>query len=310
MIKAYAPGKIMIAGEYSVLAGGRALAVTTDHVLNCWVTENTKGWILDTNLWPAPRFFLIREELNDDEAFEQVVKNAAERFCKVVIRSDLAVEHGVGSSSALRLAVLAALKNNMSLSTLEQAYDLQKSYQNQASGYDLATQYYGGVSVFKNPGEFQKWTVETLDFKNFMGNILQHITVFVSKTGAPTKVTMQKNAHWFKNQFLIAQQSASEELIDSLMHYQSFQDVLDKIVKFRNILEESPAYPRRIHSVLSSLKGFDKKWTFKPTGAGGEDAILLFGKISAEAESALLNNCWLRAPFSFAEKKLTLEEMA
>ena len=30
--------------------------------------------------------------------------------------------------------------------------------------------------------------------------------------------------------------------------------------------------------MLESLDGFESDWTFKTTGAGGEDAILLFGK--------------------------------
>ncbi len=296
----------MIAGEYAVLLKGSALAVTTDHFLECCSFKNQTCFELSSNLWPNKKTFESSRDLNEEDPFEMAVKTAAEDFCTVNVKSELELSHGVGSSSALRLAVLSAVKGKIDTAILMQAYELQKAAQGKASGYDLATQYHGGVIQFKAEENFANHSVQKISFKIFSENILNNVAIFVSEIGAPTTETIKKNDHWLsevKNIVL-----TSEEFIESMVVFTSYGNTMEKLIAFRNILETAPSYPKKVHFILKNNPGFDKTWTFKPTGAGGDDAILLFGEYPKQVSLQLEKSGWKKASFNFADTKLSLCE--
>jgi hypothetical protein len=57
----------------------------------------------------------------------------------------------------------------------------------------------------------------------------------------------------------------------------------------RALLRGSPSYPRVIESAMLELPGLDERFSWKTTGAGGEDAIILIGPASelGRADEAL-----------------------
>jgi hypothetical protein len=75
----------------------------------------------------------------------------------------------------------------------------------------------------------------------------------------------------------------SEDLVDEMLSFfkspstDIFQNLIKKISIHRNIFKNSPKFPKHLGSFLESLEGFDTHWTYKTTGAGGEDAVLLLG---------------------------------
>ena len=115
------PGKIMLAGEYAVLFGGRALSSTIDKRLAVTATalptgDAGGGAKLASAIWPAevslpPVGEKPARELQD-EPFAQAAARAMEIFgladVHFEVQSDLKIEHGVGTSSAIRAGVLVA----------------------------------------------------------------------------------------------------------------------------------------------------------------------------------------------------------
>ena len=151
------PGKVMLCGEYHVLArGARALAFTLDAYLEVYVRYGTtmrEELTLHSNLWDAPRQ-INAETVSDNMLVATVVEllpSGQHRVEELRVTSQLHPSFGFGSSSALRLAlVYAAYLQAQGDSLLippakrwqlaGRAFALQKKSQRFASGYDVATQ--------------------------------------------------------------------------------------------------------------------------------------------------------------------------
>ena len=76
----------------------------------------------------------------------------------------------------------------------------------------------------------------------------------------------------------------------------------------RSFLAESPHFPKSLAAHLAALPGCDQTWSFKTTGAGGEDALLVFGRKAdiTAADSALRSLGWHPMPASFTGHGLRL----
>lgn len=153
MIRVSAPGKLMLAGEYTVVsAEGPALAVAVDRRLE--VTVEVGG----------PRWRVSSEGLHLNEADPEAVPLIARVLALVPelpeaghirIASDLGVgadKPGLGGSAALCAAIHAALcraAGSDAAATLEGAIELHRGAQDgRGSGYDVATCITGGVTLF------------------------------------------------------------------------------------------------------------------------------------------------------------------
>ena len=157
----------MLAGEYAVLYGGDALAFTVDRLMEISVSRHPERFCLMSNLWQQPVIFggeTPPEQAASDPFIETVLLGAQKcglDGATVDVRSALMTRFGIGSSSALRLGVLLALRGldaeegYFSESPREAhweqaslALELQKRQQQAASGYDIATQLIGGLVRF------------------------------------------------------------------------------------------------------------------------------------------------------------------
>jgi hypothetical protein len=76
----------------------------------------------------------------------------------------------------------------------------------------------------------------------------------------------------------------------------------------RQALADSPHYPRDVAKHLQSLAGCDQLWSFKTTGAGGEDALLLVGTAAdlPQPAAALAALNWYPLPAAFTNHGLRL----
>jgi mevalonate kinase len=183
---ARAPAKLMLAGEYAVLAGGRALAVTLD----CWLTARLRrvageGITVRSNLWPSAQHIAPGADLQElrGTPLLHAVAEAAKRYgierAELSIESTIDVSHGIGSSSALRLAVAMAMAEahgswsdesalldghtvadafaDATWGAARLAVALQREAQGGASGYDVATQLVGGLVSFTSSDDLSMW---------------------------------------------------------------------------------------------------------------------------------------------------------
>jgi hypothetical protein len=208
------------------------------------------------------------------------------------------------------------------LDVARHAWLLQRNAQSLASGYDVATQLTGGLVEFRNPaarrpmiagpmpeGE-DKWPVEITRHERLLATARELVHPFAGGRGAPTATVLAETLVWLDQEGrLEALLYASEALVECFHAAlaERFNGVaLARLVaaarEHRSVFQGSPHDPVHLENALAQLKGFDQTWTFKTTGAGGEDAIILIGEPSCVslATDTLYRMGWDRLPARFA----------
>lgn len=321
------PGKVMLAGEYAVLRGGTAMACTISS--NMLITARASA----SQSWEATSDLFEKKVVLDDqpsradhsqEPLIQVLSHLRTTYpnqrLHLGIQSHLNVSYGVGSSSALRYGCLLAanayasghsLSVNESWDVARTAFELQQHAQNFASGYDIATQCKGGLTVMRNYGGPAQWPGLIAHIASGPARLNQFSLVLVGGTGAPTTSLTASTLSWLdKHRQWDHLLDVSEDLVDawtSLMTSErgdtQVPNLVRAIIKHRNFFTDSPAAGNSLMSTLRQLPDFDDTWTCKTTGAGGEDALLLVGPIEVLRKVAvtLAPQGWHAAPFSFIE---------
>lgn len=328
---ASAPGKLMLAGEYAVLDGGRALAVALDGELTvrceAFREENPQnpGTTIElrSNLWSEPRFLEVSGDDHpaDPDPFTDAALTAVDGFAikptRIIfeVNGNLDPSHGAGSSSALRLAVLAAARHISADSLInvselaETALELQRRSQPAASGYDVAVQSRGGLIVYRQ-GASKSLSSRCAEHLDKLGNYVQ---IMVGGKGAPTGPTMRLFLDWLEDSRRRAElMDYSEALVDAWQDFLAAPDhkalpaLLDAVGDHRRFMANSPVFPATVATALASVPGLDQTWSWKTTGAGGEDAIILIGSPEnvAAPRQALAALGWEKSPFNFTQQGL------
>ena len=314
----------MLAGEYAVLRGGHSLAVTIDIGMTVKLAWNptAASWTIHSNLWESPKV------VDDDHTPQKDILCRAVQFAAkktglhggtISIRSTLDIKHGLGSSSALRLGVCGAFfalqqaekhgaAQSIPRESLNAAWQLQSEAQGLASGYDVVTQFVGGLVEFNFDYSDNKWVPHW--FKHHRDRLETFVHVFVGGKGAPTTQTVQTTASWLDfgsrmEKFL----DVSETLVDAFNlciqqpNTTSLKTLIATCATSRSQFVGSPHFPANIAAHLGAIAGLDKKWTWKTTGAGGEDAILLIGEQHeiSEAAGRLTDLGWSRLNAKFSD---------
>lgn len=334
---ASAPGKLMLAGEYAVLDGGRALAVALDGELQvkCHVVHDdsappsTTQLELHSNLWREPRVFTVYDD-HDYQNFHDLADPFVDaalsalsawtsRPAKVIfqVTGNLDPSHGAGSSSALRLAVLAAAKHITADSLInlaelaDTALELQRRSQPAASGYDIAVQSRGGLIEFRQGATTRALSARSEQHLERLG---EFVAIMIGGKGAPTGPTMKYFLDW-----LNAQQKRgellelSETVVDAWHTFLASPEttalvpLIQSIARHRSFMAQSPVFPEFVADALAHTPGLDRDWTWKTTGAGGEDAVLLVGPRESliAPKQALAQINWRVSPFNFTQQGLT-----
>ncbi len=140
-MKARAPGKLMLLGEYAVLHGGRALVAAVDRYAECTVTPadaprlETPGAFAEALLARHPRpgvYHLDSEALGVD-----VPKRGWTKL-------------GLGSSAATTVALTRALLPDAPpRRVFDEAHGVHREIQGSGSGADIAASTYGGLLAYR-----------------------------------------------------------------------------------------------------------------------------------------------------------------
>ncbi|MEI8025604.1 MAG: hypothetical protein WCI18_04570 [Pseudomonadota bacterium] len=304
MTVASSPGKIMLSGEYAVLNGGRALAHTLNKRLAVEVLQSTKETSIISDLWAKKKYY--RED--DPDFICQSLKYFESVFGKlppleIKINSDIEINYGIGSSSALRLSLFAALQKHLNLDCsmldiAQLAYKDQKRAQGQASGYDTLTQALGGLVEMTIDEDI--WPKSSKQTKSCH---LERIQMLVGGKGAPTRETLESVSQWLtSNRDSHSLQAVSEDLTDAWLG-SDFPILLEKIEAHRLFFDGAPRFPRELSQALKPHQNLSQ-WSWKLTGAGGEDALIVVGNIPTEARLVFQNFGWRRADFTFSGEGL------
>ena len=285
------PGKIMLAGEYAVMAGMPCIAAATSLTMKVSVAASPSRRLrLVSELWPVAREYDSLAELGDSP-FEQAVAAGLSEYhaLEVVVISDLKVSYGVGSSSALRLGVLVAISSFLKecvpsaagvWQSAHLAWQIQRGAQGKASGYDVATQVAGGWVVYEVPqGDMNQNAAKPVsgrphDVKVLVGGKGEPTAPRVGSTFAQIMAHPDGEAFLDASRALVALWSGPETGLNELVK---------EVARHRKFLEAFDLVPLRVSRALTDLAGVDEAWSYKTTGAGGEDAILLVGNDQALA---------------------------
>lgn len=326
------PAKIMLSGEYAVMSGFSSLSLALNKYLTVTLKKSSDHVSrVRSSLWETPFCFEDISELkNKDDILLATIVSALEEKkifpFDFFVSSDFSVSSGFGSSSALRLAVHYAFclyskaleKESLEISSRDswllakKAFADQLTHQTKASGYDVVTQKLGGSVLFKPKKSQWPQEFENFDFDEALLRNCLH--VYTGGKGALTKKVMKKTDDWleenklkkdffslsekltksFKSFFLNEQESSKEKLISSIKNHRTF-------------MKESPFYLSSLENSLSLLEGFDKTWTYKTTGSGGEDALLFFGEEEhlREAKEILSSLGWCEDLWRLDSKGIT-----
>lgn len=313
------PGKMMLSGEYAVLDGARALAFTINRFLTVNAATQDNTFTFESDYWPESVEIAAAKLPEDHEepfvdTMCQIQKQRPISGARFKITSELDTRYGLGSSSALRLGLNLAISALQSAdeqnpwSDATAAFEQQQQFQKQGSGYDVATQTQGGI-VEMRPKAAQ-WPGMLISHNQYITALQDLVHVYVGGRGAPTSATTQSTSQWLKDHHLDTDLFAlSEELTTAFLDL--FADTesearlktlcqLNK--RHREVFRASPHFPIHIAHRLQSIAGCDQTWTFKTTGAGGEDAILLIGWPHSlyAAEQAMREMGWEKLSFKVA----------
>lgn len=161
--EASAPGKIVLTGEYAVLAGAPALVAAVCRRVTCRVApRQAGGWRFACSGFSSDETFskaaVLRAPPNTIAGVARQVVAAAQAPAHLAIAIDSSACYrngqklGVGSSAATVTALAGALlAARGETPTLPKLIELHTAFQGGGSGLDVAAAYTGGVIRFQRP---------------------------------------------------------------------------------------------------------------------------------------------------------------
>ena len=282
-VEASAPGKLVLSGEYAVLAGGKALVAAVDRRVSCSVERRNQG---DWSFKSEGYFFESTHTV--DGLFNELPDGDPARFVARLASTTALPQHvavtidsspfylgkeklGIGSSAAVTVALghaIAALEGQQT--DIEQLYEVHRNLQHGVgSGLDIAAAYHGGITLFQNGQATTHGIDSTLHYGfSFSGESTQtpHMIARFNKWCGETPPASLVN--------LI---SAANDVAEASLNARAFMSCMnDYIQAFVELDEEAqigifgPAHQTAMglaerHGVL-----------YKPCGAGGGDMGVAF----------------------------------
>lgn len=64
---------------------------------------------------------------------------------------------------------------------------------------------------------------------------------------------------------------------DTLHDLNNLHTLIEATAQWRRWFSASPHFPTHIDAALRTINGRDRKWSWKTSGAGGEDALIVIG---------------------------------
>ena len=331
------PGKVMLCGEYFSLIGSSvAIAFALDTYLEVYVrygTEMRQSLTLRSNLWEASQQVDAdsdRESILVDSIC-QLMPAGEHRVEEIAVTSQLDPRHGFGSSSALylSLSVIAFLQQRATNLIIPPAkrwqlagrgFELQKKNQGLASGYDIATQFVGGVVNYHSEGGKWPYWGEARPFRDYdieelHDNLTEVVHLFVGGQGADTAVVARDTMKWIDGQGHVPMVVASMELeyafTNTLRDLTNLKRLIKAVAQWREWFSDSPHFPKHIESALRPVSWRDRKWSWKTSGAGGEDALIVVGyqKDIVSVTTCLVEQGWRPFDYDVAEQGMQLRRV-
>ena len=290
-VVASAPGKLMLAGEYVVVAAGApAIATAVDLRLSVRCESGGQGWRVN-----SPGLGLVDAPGAEVPLLEAVV----ERFAPAGTSGALSVESalgvgpdkpGLGSSAALVVAASAAVMREFGGTTppLEELIACHRAGQGGGSGYDVATSLLGGVCLFQSRGG--DFSARAVQWPEGLAARVVHFGAGVSSAGQLHKLRSAMERDPEAVGLALDQQCAAAvaveaglksggaELLSLLAHHERTLIGLDRAARLGI---ENPAYSGVVERLGSGPA------ILRTAGAGAGDSAWILAPSDQQLEPAL-----------------------
>jgi len=293
---ASAPGKVVLSGEYAVLDGAPAVCVAVNRRARARVTEFDGEWHCVT----APGFtttegrfvfdngeFAWLQGASEFQLVEAVIGTAGlETGSRLSIELDTrdfmedGTKIGIGSSAALTVALLAALRNSREV--LDDAYDAHRSLQKGVgSGVDIATAVHGGLI------EFNGRELTSLEWP--AGLACRFVWTGVAAS-TREKLRQLAAAGQFDSRAELAQSAArlaaAWQSADALLEaYPAYIDVLRRFSVDHDLGIFDAGHEALVQKAAAT------GLVYKPCGAGGGDIGVLLGRSGEALDEFIARHC-------------------
>lgn len=276
MAQQFAPGKVIISGEHSVVYGYPALTTS----LAIGITVRIEEQQVSNQV--SPNHFFIRQDgklmphnpvlMPALNLFFEKSKKHAKNPLWVEVTSQLPTGSGLGSSSTLAAAFILALAEHFSVElTVEQlanmVWEVEQALYKQASPIDAFTVARGGVWRFSRS---QGWLSEPL-----FGSASQLAQLLVIHSGTPVETTGEMVAQ--VGAFIAGNPHAKDVLgqlgglVEQYVHFLEQGLALDQLIRQNHILlSELPVIGIQAKAMVTAIEQIGG--AAKITGAGGVKA--------------------------------------
>ena len=281
-VEASAPGKIVLTGEYAVLAGAPALVAAVDRRVTCRLALRKQGG------WRFRSEGFASDETLTKAALYQAPPNTIAGVARQVLAEADAPAHievsidssacyrngqklGVGSSAATVMALAVALRAlRGEAPVLAELIDIHSAFQGGGSGLDVAASFTGGVIRYQRrraaPARLPEGLAKQVVFCGEGTATAKRLTAFDAwrKGGTPAAL----------RQLADAAEAVLGRLDEAAGFAQAFGDYADALARFDRATGLGIFGPR--HRQVRELAARAGVY-YKPCGAGGNDIGLAFG---------------------------------
>ena len=259
--KVRVPGKLMLLGEYAVLAGSRAMVSSVNRYATVQWSPRPKK--------PSLVLSLVADACDYSKYEDRIMVDTRNFY-----RAD-GQKLGIGSSAAVAVGTSVFLRQQLDSFALESALDGHRKASNGiGSGVDLASVFHGGVIATS----VQPSAIEQLS--SFFEDL--HLAVFYLEKSASTKSMVsrcQRSEQWqsLTNEMTSVSRAGikaykSRQSGDFMQSVQEYGDLMRSLGKAANV----PIYTTQMERLSRCAKRHGG--VSKPSGAGGGDVALVFSK--------------------------------
>jgi phosphomevalonate kinase len=277
-IESSAPGKVVLWGEYAVLAGVPAAVMAVDRFATCRVTDHTNGVLLSASgfdIPPVTAGSLLDPALPENARLFRAAASAlqSEAPTGIAIHIDTTAFHGnghkfgIGSSAAALVACYGALAGRTGEAvSLSRAIAAHQRFQGSGSGLDVAAALCGGTI------RFQAEHAEPIALPNTLGMRF----IFTGESASTGKKlgsfsAWKERGHTVALDMLALACHALFEHADDPYAWRRYVDALRHLDLAAGLGIFSTA-----HNVLCELAD-EFGLLYKPCGAGGGDVGMVIG---------------------------------
>lgn len=338
VFKVKIPAKIMLTGEYVALSGFKVLSSSINRYF-CFNLIKIDSRYLEIKTSYYKKALIVRDRkdikaIGSDPLRESLLfcmDQGIDIFGYRIEEESLIGQGGFGSSSSLILAILTMFGSKQwdERKICFNSYMIQKGYQGQASGYDVITQYHGGILEYQLIGlkdgdlkdQANFYRIEEIQDRVGINNFIH---IFSSDASDSTKSTLNYTLNYLKKEKKIFDNLVQKSLAlheelkvfiqtackDSGLIDQRLKKIFYLVDKQQSFFSDLKLYPDIIRRI-KKLDGYLDKFCIKTSGAGGKDAFVVFGKIQDidYLESFMKQEGWTRISEGFIKQGIDYEYM-